>query len=143
MFILCYFFVENLYYKIRPLFFYFCLCKKTSKTLSQHTFLICKIFLCKTDFDWHLSISYNVSHKRFKTQRKHLKKSKIKISFHSAGNYMFKTNKRYSVTRGEICSNITKKIGERHHWRRFCVFIVNFEHISHLVLMFLMLTLNS
>ena len=74
-------------------FFYFCLCKKTSKTLSQHTFLICKIFLCKTDFDWQLSISYNISHKRFKTQRKPLKKSKIKISFHSAGNFMFKIQK--------------------------------------------------
>ena len=28
------------------------------------------------------------------------------------------------------------------HWRRPCVFIVNFEHISHLVLVFLLLTLN-
>ena len=27
-------------------------------------------------------------------------------------------------------------------WRRFVVFIVNFEYISHLVLMFLLLTLN-
>ena len=27
-------------------------------------------------------------------------------------------------------------------WRRYVVFIVNFEHISHLVLMFLLLTLN-
>ena len=27
-------------------------------------------------------------------------------------------------------------------WRRSDVFIVNFEHISHLVLMFLLLTLN-
>ena len=31
---------------------------------------------------------------------------------------------------------------ERRHWRRFGVFIVNFEHISHLVLVFLLLTLN-
>ena len=28
------------------------------------------------------------------------------------------------------------------HWRRSGVFIVNFEHISHLPLMFLLLTLN-
>ena len=27
-------------------------------------------------------------------------------------------------------------------WRRSGIFIVNFEHISHLVLMFLLLTLN-
>ena len=30
----------------------------------------------------------------------------------------------------------------RRHWRRFDFFIVNFEHISHLFLMFLLLTLN-
>ena len=28
------------------------------------------------------------------------------------------------------------------HWRRSSIFIVNFEHISHLVLVFLLLTLN-
>ena len=28
------------------------------------------------------------------------------------------------------------------HWRRSGVFIVNFEHISHLALVFLLLTLN-
>ena len=28
------------------------------------------------------------------------------------------------------------------HWRRSGVFIVNFEHISHLFLVFLLLTLN-
>ena len=28
------------------------------------------------------------------------------------------------------------------HWRRSGIFIVNFEHISHLVLVFLLLTLN-
>ena len=30
---------------------------------------------------------------------------------------------------------------ERRHWRRVGVFVVNFEHISHLVLVFLLLTL--
>ena len=34
----------------------------------------------------------------------------------------------------------TKKKGR--HWRRSGVFIVKFEHISHLVLWFLVLTLN-
>ena len=29
---------------------------------------------------------------------------------------------------------------KRRHWRRFSVFIVNFEHISHLVLVYLLLT---
>ena len=34
------------------------------------------------------------------------------------------------------------KTPERRHWRRSGVFIVNFEHISYLVLVFLLLTLN-
>ena len=32
---------------------------------------------------------------------------------------------------------------ERRHWRRSGVFIVNFEHISQVVLVFLLLTLNA
>ena len=31
---------------------------------------------------------------------------------------------------------------ERRHWRRSGVFIVNFKHVSHLVLVFLLLTLS-
>ena len=34
--------------------------------------------------------------------------------------------------RCEICSKVTIKTPKRRHWRRFGVFIVNFEHISHL-----------
>ena len=37
---------------------------------------------------------------------------------------------------------LTIKTLERRHWRRSRVFIVDFEHISHLVLVFLLLTLN-
>ena len=44
-----------------------------------------------------------------------------------AGIYLFKVNSRNTRTRCEICSG---------------VFIVNFEHISHLVLVLLLLTLN-
>ena len=40
-------------------------------------------------------------------------------------------------TRCEICSKLTIKTPERRQWRRSGVFIVNFEHISHLVLVFL------
>ena len=39
-------------------------------------------------------------------------------------------------------SKVTAKTTERRQWGRSGVFIVNFEHISHLVLMFLLLTLN-
>ena len=37
---------------------------------------------------------------------------------------------------------LTIKTSERRHWCRSGVFIVNFEHISHLVLVFLLLTLS-
>ena len=57
-----------------------------------------------------------------------------------AGNYIFKVNNRNTRTRCEICSKLTIKIPER--WRRSGTFIVNFEHISHLVLVFLLITLS-
>ena len=44
--------------------------------------------------------------------------------------------------RWEICSKLTIKTPESHQLRRSGVFIVNFENISHLVLVFLLLTLN-
>ena len=59
-----------------------------------------------------------------------------------AGNYIFKVNNRNTRTRCEICSKLTIKIPKRRHWRRSGIFIVNFERISHLVLMFLLLTLT-
>ena len=45
-------------------------------------------------------------------------------------------------TRCEICSKLTIKTSERRPWRRPGVFI-NFEHISYLVLVFLLPTLNA
>ena len=60
----------------------------------------------------------------------------------AANNYLLKVNNRNTRTRCEICSKLIIKTPERHHWRRSGVFIVNFEHISHLALSFLLLTLN-
>ena len=37
---------------------------------------------------------------------------------------------------------LTVKTAERHQWRRSGVFIVNSEHISNIILLFLLLTLN-
>ena len=54
-----------------------------------------------------------------------------------AGIYLLKVNNTNTRTRYEIYSKLTIKIPERRQW-----FIVNFEHISHLVLVFLLLTLN-
>ena len=59
-----------------------------------------------------------------------------------AGNYIFKVNNRNTRTRCEICSKLTVKTPERRQWRRSGVFIAKSEHISHLVLVFLLLTLS-
>ena len=47
--------------------------------------------------------------------------------------YMLKLNQRNTRTRCEICSSVKNRPGD---------FIVNFEHISHLIVMFLLLILN-
>ena len=46
-----------------------------------------------------------------------------------------------TLEQGEICSKLTIKIPERRR-RRPGIFIVNFEYILHLVLVFLLLTLS-
>ena len=51
--------------------------------------------------------------------------------------YLFKVDNRTSRKRREVSSKLIIKIPERRQWRRFGVFIVNFEHISHLILAFL------
>ena len=59
-------------------------------------------------------------------------------------NYLIKVNNINTRTRCELCSKLTIKTPERRHWCRWCgsgVFIFNFEHISHLVPLFLLLNL--
>ena len=46
---------------------------------------------------------------------------------------LLKVNNRNTRTRCEKCSKLSIKIPEQHHWCCSSVFIVNFEHISHLV----------
>ena len=53
-----------------------------------------------------------------------------------AGNHTLKFNNRDTGARWEICSKLTVKTPGG-------VFIVNFEHISHLVVMLLLLTLRK
>ena len=57
--------------------------------------------------------------------------------------YLFKVNNRNTRKRCEICLKLTIEIPERRHRRRSVVFIVNFEHISHVFLVFLLLLLTS
>ena len=54
-------------------------------------------------------------------------------------NYMFKVNNRNTGTGCEVCSKLTVKTPEQRYWNRSGVFVVNFEHILHLVLVFLLL----
>ena len=61
------------------------------------------------------------------------------MSTYPAGNCMFEDNNRNTRTTCEICSKLTKKTSERRH---FDGFVVNFEHISHLILVFLLLILS-
>ena len=58
-----------------------------------------------------------------------------------AGIYLLKAKNRNTRTRCEICSELTIKTPERNR-RRSGIFIINFEHISHLVLVLILLTWN-
>ena len=68
--------------------------------------------------------------------------SEDKEPTYPAGNYIFKVNNRNTRKRCAICSKLTINIPERRHWGRSGIFIVNFEYILHLVLLFLLLTLS-
>ena len=59
-----------------------------------------------------------------------------------AGNCMFEVNKWNTRTRCEIRSTLTIKTPDQRQWRRSGVFIVNFEQIAHLVLVFPLLPLG-
>ena len=60
-----------------------------------------------------------------------------------AGIYLFNFNNRNTRTMCEICLKLTIKTPERRHWRRSGVFIGNFKQISHVILVFLLSTLNK
>ena len=59
------------------------------------------------------------------------------------GIYLFEVNNGNTRAMCEISSKLTIKTPEQHLWRRLCVFIINFEQISHIVLVFPLLTLNK
>ena len=65
-----------------------------------------------------------------------------RFNIYLAGIYLLKVNNKNTRTRCEKCSNLTMKTPELRQWHRPGVFIVNFEQISHLVLVFLLLTLK-
>ena len=65
----------------------------------------------------------------------------VSCEIYPVGNYMFKVKNRNARTRCEISSKLTIKISERRNWGRSDLFIVNFKHILHLVLVFLFIKL--
>ena len=73
---------------------------------------------------------------------KSLVKHKVFTLDYPVGIYMFKVKNRNTRKRCEVCSRLTIKTPERHHRRRSVVVIANFKHISHLVVMLLLLTLR-
>ena len=67
----------------------------------------------------------------------------FEINFIPVGIYLFKVNKGNTRTMCEIYSKLTIKTPERRHWPLSGVFIVNFEQISHIVLVLPLLILNK
>ena len=57
--------------------------------------------------------------------------------------YLLKVNHRNTGKRCEICSKLTLKTPERRHWRHSGGVIINFEHISHLFLEFLLVAFSK
>ena len=64
-------------------------------------------------------------------------------TIYPANIYLFKINNKNTRKTCEICSKLTTKTAEWRHWRRSGVFVINSEHISHLVLVLLLLTLKT
>ena len=86
----------------------------------------------------------------FKVNNNH---SRAMISFYSgidrvpwqrfqANIYLFKVNNIYTKIRCGICSKLTMNSKERCQWHHPDAFIDNYEHVSPLILMFLLLTMG-
>ena len=81
----------------------------------------------------------------------HLRGLSVDLPFKSIGRSPYvaqpaitwsKLNNRNTRARCEICQKLIIKIPERRQWGRSGIFTDNFEHISHLVLVFQFLILN-
>ena len=70
-------------------------------------------------------------------------KYKIQWMHHLANIYLFKVNCRNTRKRYGMCSKSAIKTSKQGQWRLSAVFSGNFEHISHLFLVFLLLNLNK
>ena len=66
-----------------------------------------------------------------------------KITFTKICRYLFKVNNSNTRKRWQICAKLTIKTSEQRYWLRCGALTVNFEHVSHLFLVFLFLILNK
>ena len=66
----------------------------------------------------------------------------LKVTIEKNRCFQNNLNNLNTITRCGICSKLTIKSPEQTHWRRSSVFIGDSEHISHIVLVFLLLTLS-
>ena len=80
---------------------------------------------------------------QYSEQKRNWTETWRKEKLQPAGIYMLKVNNKNIRTRCEICSELTIKKPERCQWSCSGVFILNFEQFSHLVLVFLELTLSK
>ena len=76
---------------------------------------------------------------------KNMRHDKLQILskvFNPVDVYSFKVNNGNTRTMCEICSDLTIKTPEWRHWSRSGI-VINFERISHIVLVFPLFTLNK
>ena len=57
--------------------------------------------------------------------------------------YFTQVSDRNTRKKCEICLELTIETLEPRHWRRYGVFIFSFEHVSHLFIVLLLVTLNK
>ena len=124
-------------------FFTIFMCFKNFKSW-KHTWMLVTVFISSLNFWKKTLFSLNILQNPidqiqiFKVNPKY-SNSQQKHSLSDI--HLFKVNNENAMC--EICSKLTVKTPERRHWRRPDVFIVNSEHISHVVLVFPLLTLNK
>ena len=83
-----------------------------------------------------LEVLRTMSHKCFKIRFQDVSKC-------ISGINLFKVNNRNIKTTCKICSKLTINMPERRHWCHTGVFIVNFEQILFVILVFLLMNLNK
>ena len=114
-------------------------CRNCRKTFSSSVSFISCIFW-NLESMYRLKFTINLSFGILVSRLRGLNKAISRSG--PASNYMFNVNTRKTRTRCEICSNLTIMIPDRRQWRGSAVFVINFEQILHLVLVFLLLDLS-